>query len=113
MPHRYALAMTENLGFLNKFFLAFGAGDGDFSLSPGDTHRLAAAGTVEILMFPVFQPVQPSQIPLIFLIPLIGVPGEHSKNGKDHQTVRYQRQDQTSQRPPQKKRQGGTDYAGA
>ena len=45
---------TMYLGFLDELFLALGAGDGDFSLSPGYTHRLAATGAFKVSMLPVF-----------------------------------------------------------
>ena len=40
-------------GFANELFLAPGAGDGDFPLSSGDAHQLAALGTVKIAVLPV------------------------------------------------------------
>ena len=41
--------------------LTLGAGDGDFALVPGDPDGLAAAGTGEIAVLPVLDPVQHQQ----------------------------------------------------
>ena len=71
----------------NEFLFAFGAGDGDFSLSPGYSNRLAAPGTVKIPMLPVFDPLHKFQILPIFLIPLVGVPGKHPENRPNHQSI--------------------------
>ena len=42
-----------SLSLANELFLAPGAGDGDFPLSSGDAHQLAALGTVKIAVLPV------------------------------------------------------------
>ena len=61
--------------FLDKLFLALGAGNGDLTLSPGDPNLLAAAGTVKIPMLPILQLFKNHQKFSVFLIPLIGIAG--------------------------------------
>ena len=82
------------LGFLNELFFALGAGDSDLALTLGYTHRLAALGTIEIAMFPVFQPFHKAKILPIFLVALVGVPGEAAEDGPEHQTIGHRRQNQ-------------------
>ena len=66
--------------FLHEFCVAFGAFDGNFSFSPGDTDGLTATGTLVIAMLPILQPLQEIQIPSVFLITLVGIPGKGAKN---------------------------------
>ena len=72
------------LGFLDEFFSAFGAGDGNFALTPGNANLLTAAGAVVIPMLTVLYAFYKLQILSIFLIPLIGVAGKHSGNSPKH-----------------------------
>ena len=81
-------------GFLNEFFLALGAGDGDFSFALRDPHRLAAAGAVKIAVVPVLEPVQQHQKSAIFLVTLVGVPGEGAEHGPEPEAVGHKSQRQ-------------------
>ena len=73
------------LRFSNEFLMASGAGDGDFPLSSGDPHHLPAFGAVKIAVVPVLSPANQLQKLPVFLIPLIGVPGQGAPNCPDHQ----------------------------
>ena len=75
------------LGLLNKLLLTLGAGDGNLALAAGYTDGLPAAGTVIIPMLPVTEPLPETQIPPVLLVPLIGIPGEHTENGNAHQYI--------------------------
>ena len=77
----------------NEFFFALGAGDGDLSLASGYTHRLAAAGAIEILMLPILDPLQQLQEFPVLLISLVGVAGEAAEQRPEHQTVGQQEED--------------------
>ena len=85
---------TVLLGFANKFFPALGAGDGNFSLMAGNTHRLMTPGAVEMPMLFILQPFQKPQILPVFLVALVGVPGQAAENGPDHQAVAEDKKDQ-------------------
>ena len=78
---------TSFLCLLHEFFFAFGAGDADLALSPGNSHLLAAAGAVKIAVLPGGQPLFPQQKPVVFLVPLIGVPGEGAEQTVAQKTV--------------------------
>ena len=82
------------LAFADKPFPTLGAGNGDFTLSPGDTHRLAALGAIKVPVIPVLDPVQQLQEFPVFLVALIGVPGEDPENGPAHQGVVADHEDQ-------------------
>lgn len=72
---------ADLLGFLYEFFSAFGAGDGDFAFSTGDTDLLAATGTIVVTVIPVLQPLEEHEKFFVFLVPLIGISG---KTAEDH-----------------------------
>ena len=74
-------------GFLNKSFLALGAGNGDLALSPGDTHHLTALGAIEIAVLPILQTVKKLQEFAVFLITLVGIAGETAVKRPEHQAV--------------------------
>ena len=78
---------TSFLCLLHEFFFALGAGDADLALSPGNSHLLAAAGAVVVAVLPVGQLLFPQQKPVVFLIPLIGVPGEGAEQTVAQKTV--------------------------
>ena len=82
------------LCLFDKFLLALGTGDGDFSLSPGDPHRLPAAGAIKVLMLPVLQPLQEAEVGPVFFVALVGVPGEHAQDRPDKKPVIQQDQNQ-------------------
>ena len=82
------------LGFLDELFFALGAGDGDLTLALGHTYRLAAAGTIKIPVLPVLDSLQEGQILPIFLVTLVGVPGEAAEDGPEHQAIGNRRQNQ-------------------
>ncbi len=46
------------LSFPDKFFPAFGAGDGDLALAPGHPDGLVALGAIKMLVLAVLHPVQ-------------------------------------------------------
>ena len=74
-------------GFLQEAFLAAGTGDGDLAFAPGNADGLMALGAVKIAMLPVLQTVIDLQEAAVFLITLVGVPGQAAENGPDHQTI--------------------------
>ena len=76
------------LSLFDELLPAFGAGDGDLALSPGNTDRLPASGTIKILMLPIPDPLYKTQVLAVFLIALVGIPGQGTANGPDHQSVR-------------------------
>ena len=78
------------LCLLNELFLALGAGDIDLTLALGNTYLLAAAGAGEIPVIPVFHFLKKLQKPLVFPIPLIGLPGEGTEDGPAQQNIRCQ-----------------------
>ena len=72
------------LGFLNKLFRAFRAGNGDLAFALGHPDGLVAPGTFEIFVLPVLQPLGKAQIFAVFLIPLVGVARQHPEDGPPH-----------------------------
>ena len=80
------------LGFLDKLFLALRAGNGDLAFASGNPYHLTASGAIEIAVLPILDPVHQLQIFPVFLIALVGVPGEAAKNGPEHQAVGQQSQ---------------------
>lgn len=74
-------------GAFDKFFPAFGAGNGDFPFSLGDTNHLLTFGAGEIAVVPILQPVDGQQKPAVFLIPLIGIPAEAAYHRPDQHGV--------------------------
>ena len=73
--------------FLGEFFPAAGAGDGDLALAPGHPDHLAALGAVEIPVLPVLQTACQLQEFPVFLVALVGVPGQSPENGPEHHAV--------------------------
>ena len=90
--------MGNVLSFADKFFTALGAGDGDLTLTPGDTDILPALGAIKIPVLPVLEPIQQHQKPAVFPIPLIGIPGEAAENRPDQKDIGYRGKDQLHQR---------------
>jgi hypothetical protein len=80
------------LSFLDKLFLALGAGNGDLAFASGNTHYLMAPGAIVIAVLPVFDPIQQLQIFPVFLVALVGIPGEAAENGPEQQAVGQQAQ---------------------
>ena len=80
-------AASSFLCLLYEFFPAPGAGDGDFSFAPGDSHHLAALGAVEVAVLPVFYPVKKLEELPVFLITLIGIPGQAAENRPEHHAI--------------------------
>ena len=78
---------TVVLRFTDKFFLASGAGNGNFALAPGNPHHLAALGAIEVAILPVLDPGNQLQKLPVFQITLIGIPGQTAENSPDHQAV--------------------------
>ena len=85
--HPRAMPTGGILGFLDKLFSAFGAGDGDLALSAVDTHRLTALGASEITMLPILDPVDEGQEFAVFLVALIGLSGEAAEQCPNKQGV--------------------------
>ena len=69
------------LAFLDEFFPAPGAGNGDLSLAPGDPDGLAALGAVKIPVIPVPDPIHALEEFPVLLITLVGVAGQRTENG--------------------------------
>ena len=82
-----AVAKPLLLGFSDKLFPAFGAGDSDLSLATGHPDGLVALGAIEMLVLPVLDPVQDHQKPSVFPVALIGVPGEAPEKCPKHQDI--------------------------
>ena len=76
-----------NSGLSDELLPAFGAGDGDLSLPPGNPDGLMALGTVEIAVVPVLQTVENQKKLPVLLIPLVGIPGKRPINGPEHQCI--------------------------
>ena len=85
------------LCLLNKLFSALGAGNGDFALAPGDAHHLAAFGAVEVPVLPVLHAAGKLEELPVFLIALVGIPGEAPHQGDDQKGVHAQGQDQVEE----------------
>ena len=85
--------------------MAPGTGDGDFSLAPGHPNHLAAFGAVKIAVLPILQPTGELQKLPVFLIALIGVPGQTAPDRPNHQPVAQHKQQQIHRRVPDKHRQ--------
>ena len=96
------------LTFLDKFFPATGAGDGDLSLTPGNPDGLAALGAFKIPVIPVPDAVHEFQKSPVLLVPLVGIPGEAAENGPEHQNIGYTMENQIDQRVPDE--QGQDDH---
>ena len=88
------------LCFADKLLPTPGAGDGNFSLTPGHAHQLMAFGTVEVPVLPILQPPYNLQKLPIFLIPLVGVPGKPPENGPDHHAIAQHKEHQIHGRHP-------------
>ena len=88
-----AYKAKQKSGFADKPLLALGAGNGDFTFVPGEPDGLAAPGTVEILVIPVFYPFKELQETAVFLIALVGIAGKASEDGKDHKAIGQQCQE--------------------
>jgi hypothetical protein len=63
-------------GLFCKFFLAFGTGNGNFTLAARHTNGLSAAGAGKISVLPVANALYKEQIFPIFPVTLIGVAGK-------------------------------------
>ena len=99
------VALRFFLAFPNKSLPAFGAGDGDLALAPGDSDGLPAPRTVKIAVLTILESVYEHEKPTIFPITLVGVPGEGAEDGPDHAAVGQQDQNQSHQHHPNKQRQ--------
>lgn len=91
-----------------EFFSAFRAGDGDFPLPPGNTHRLMAAGAGIVAMLPVQQPEESG----VFLISAVGLPGKTAGNDPNHNDIGQDRQQKSQQGPGQKQRYQCQNHTG-
>ena len=94
-----------NSGFSDELLPAFGAGDGDFALPPGNPDGLMALGTVEIAVVPVLQAVEKQEKGPVLLIALIGIPGESTEDGPDHQGVAEEPENSAHNRPDEEGRE--------
>ena len=91
--------------FSDEFFLAPGAGDGDFPLPSGHPHQLAALGAVKVAVVPILRPVHQLQKFTVLPIALVGVPGQGAPNRPDHQAVAQHYQQQVHRRMTEEHRQ--------
>lgn len=80
---------------LNKLLFAPRTSDGNFSFAPGHANLLMAAGTVVISVLPILQLFQALQKFPILLIPLIGIPGQHTEDRPAHKEIICQHHQQT------------------
>ena len=79
--------------FLHEFFPAFGTGNGDLTLTSGNTDRLVALGALKIAVLPVLEPVDDLAVLSVFLIALIGVFGQAPENHQTQETIGNHGQD--------------------
>ena len=98
-------------GLLYEFFFALGTGDGDFAFALGDPYRLAAAGAIKVAVVPVLDPIQQHQKSAVFLVALVGVPGEGAEHGPEHEAVGHKGQRQIHSRSLNKNRYQNNDHA--
>ena len=84
-------------GLFDELFPAFGAGNGDLALSPGNPDGLMAFWAVEIPVLLVPVPIQADQKLPVFLVTLVMVPGEAPEQGPDQHGVATQSQHQIHQ----------------
>ena len=82
----------------DELFPAAGTGDGDLALTPGNPDSLAALRAIEIAMLPVLDPVDERQEFPVFLVSLVGLPGEAAVQ-RPHQQ-RIIRQGEAQPDPP-------------
>lgn len=73
--------------FLDELFFASGAGDGDFSLAPGDANQLLAFGAFVVPVFPVFDAVQELQKAAVFLVAPVCVFRQHPVKHQEHGNI--------------------------
>ena len=86
------------LGLLDKFFVAFGTGNGDLSLALRHSDLLAAAGAVIVAVIFVFHLLKEHHKFAVFLISLVYIPGEAAEDGDTHKNIGKRGQDQLYQR---------------
>ena len=70
-----------------ELFLTFRAGNADLSFSSGDADLLMTSGAVKIAVFPVTDSLEKHQILPVFLIALVGVPGQATKDCPTHKRI--------------------------
>ena len=81
------IVYTIPLGSLYELLPAFGTGDGDLSLSFGNSHLLTAPGAIVIAVILVFQFLEKDQEFTILLVALVNISGQGSYNGHDHEDI--------------------------
>ena len=72
--------------------MALGTADGNFAFSPGDTDSLLAPGAAEIPMLPVFELLEKIKEFAVFLVALVGIPGQAAENGDAHKNIGQDRE---------------------
>ena len=92
-------------GFSLEFFLALGAGNHNLALAPGDADGLAAAGAEKITVLAILHPIQHQTEASVLLIALIGIPGESTEDGPDHQGVAEEPENSARNRPGEEGRE--------
>ena len=97
----------------DKLFPAAGTGNGNLALTPGNADGLLALGTVEIPVIPVPDPIHALEEFPVLLITLVGVAGQRTENGPEHQGIGDAMEDQVGQGAADKQsqndhHQGGT-----
>ena len=75
------------LSGLYELFPAFGTGDGDLSLTLGNSHLLAAAGTIVIAVILVFDLLEKEEEFAVLFIALVNIPGEGPEDCYDHEGI--------------------------
>ena len=94
----FCIFAEQPSGFSDEFFVAFGTGDGDFSLALGHSHLLVTPGTIEIAVLLVFEFLEEKKKLSVFLVTLVNIPGEAPKNGNKHEDIGNGGQGQLEQR---------------
>ena len=78
---------NSSLSLLDEFLPAFGAGDGDLSLSPGYPYLLVAAGAVIVAVILVLQLLPKQKELAVFFVALIYISGQAAYDGQDHENI--------------------------
>ena len=100
------------LGFPDKLLPAPGAGNGNLSLTSGNSYGLMALGAVKIPVLVVLEMFKKLQKSPVFLISFIGIPGKHPADGPDHKAIGKEQKDQRKGKASDHSGQQACDQAG-
>ena len=103
-PRYSAVARRANRisSFPDELLPAFGAGDGDLALPPGNPDALMAPGAVIIPVLPVLHFIKKQQKPPVLPVALIGIPGHGAKQCPKQKGIGKQGQNQIDPGHPEK-----------